>query len=152
MPRLSHDSAQEPHHRALDQELRHALPASRAQRSSQADLAHPLEHRDEGDVRDAERADKQRHATEQQKEAFRSFSTPARSVLGSGGRPPAAARVGRTRRLRRLAGDDLDGADVGLRTEAGAASPNSRRAVPFGMATGPISASWRSALATRPLT
>ena len=39
-----------------------------AERAAQADLADPLEHRDERHVGDADRADQQRHAAEQQEE------------------------------------------------------------------------------------
>ena len=56
-----------------------------AERPAQPDLADALEHRDERDVGDPDRADEQRHAAEQQEERVEVVLDRAPQLRGSGG-------------------------------------------------------------------
>ena len=56
-PTVPTDAAEQTERDRLDQELGGDVAPRRAQRAAQADLADPLEHRHEGHVGDAERAD-----------------------------------------------------------------------------------------------
>ena len=137
------------------EELRGDVAARGAERAAQPDLAHALEHRDERDVGDPDRADEQRHAAEQHEERVevvldRSLAARAGSAAPT---PSAAADcvgLSASGAWRAISSTAPTRSRSG--PSAGACRPNSAAAVPSGMIIAPSSDGWRSTPARMPMT